>query len=80
VKPWLVLAMLLLAACGKQGDLTPVPPRTMPPVPAAASTAPTAEDMLRLPPQSAPNRVDNQVERSTVRPDDRFNLPPSGTN
>jgi len=71
--------LLLLAACGKQGQLTPVPPRTMPPVPAAASMAPTPEDMLRLPPQSAPNRVDNQLERSTVRPDDRFNLPPTGT-
>lgn len=75
----LLAMLLLLAACGKQGQLTPVPPRTMPPAPAAASTAPTPEDMLRLPPQSVPNRVDNQTERSTVRPDDRFNLPPSGS-
>lgn len=72
-------ALLLLASCGKQGQLTPVPPQTLPPVPAAAAVPPTTDDMLRLPPQSAPNRVDNQVERSTVRPDDRFNLPPSGT-
>jgi predicted small lipoprotein YifL len=72
--------LLLLAACGKQGQLTPVPPRTMPPAPAAASVAPTPDEMLQLPPQAVPRRVDNQNERSIERPDDRFNLPPSGTN
>jgi hypothetical protein len=73
-----VLAVLLvLAACGKQGELTPVPPRTLPPAPAAASAAPTPEEMLRLSPQAVPRRVDNQNERSIERPDDRFNLPPS---
>lgn len=72
------LALLALTACGKQGQLTPVPPRTMPVQGVATMVAPTPEEMLRLPPQSAPNRVDDPVERSQERPDDRFNLPPSG--
>ena len=75
-----ILVALALSACGKQGDLTPVPPRTPPAKPAAALTAPTPEEMLRLPPQSQPNRVDDPVSRSQVRPDDPFNLPPPGTN
>ena len=73
-----VLALLLLAAGGKQGKLTPVPPRPAPVQAADTLKAPTPEDMLRLPPQSAPNRVDDPVERSQERPDDRFNLPPPG--
>ena len=41
------------------------------------SVAPVPEDMLRLPPQSQPNRVDDPVEKSQERPDDPFNLPPT---
>ena len=68
--------LLLLAACGKQGDLTPVPPRPAP-LQAAETVRPkTPEDMLRLPTQSAPARVDDPVRNAQQRPDDRFNLPP----
>lgn len=72
-----LLGLLLLAACGKQGDLTPVPPRTAPVAPAGVTTAPTAEQMLELPPQSAPVRVDDPVSNSQPLPADRFNLPPT---
>ena len=75
----LLLVALALTACGKQGQLTPVPPRTPPVKPAASTAAPTPEEMLRLPPQSQPNRVDDPVARSQVRPDDPFNLPPPRT-
>jgi predicted small lipoprotein YifL len=71
-------ALLALAACGKQGKLTPVPPRTLPVQGSATMVAPTPEEMLRLQPQAAPTRVDDPVERSQRRPDDPFNLPPSG--
>lgn len=75
-----VLAALLLTACGKQGELAPVPPR---PAPMQATDSPrplTPSEMLVLPPQSIPNRVDDPIEKSQERPDDRFNLPPPGQN
>ncbi len=74
-----LLALLALAACGKIGKLTPVPPRPAPAMATGTTVAPTAEDMLKLPPQSAPNRVDDPIEKSQERPDDRFNLPPPGS-
>ena len=71
-------ALLLLAACGKKGELTPVPPRPAP-LQATDQVKPqTPEDMLKLPPQAAPARVDDPVEKSQDRKDDRFNLPPTG--
>jgi len=77
VKRLLALA-LLLAACGKQGVLAPKPPRPAPMAAIGAPVAATPEQMLVLPPQSAPNRVDDPIEKSQERPDDRFNLPPTG--
>ena len=71
------VVLLLLAACGKQGDLTPVPPRTAPMLPAETMAARTAADMLVLPPQAAPVRVDDPVANSQPLPADRFNLPPT---
>jgi hypothetical protein len=76
--PALALA-LLLAACGKQGQLTPVPPRELPMQPGDTRVPRTAEDMLKLTPQSQPQRVDDPVNKSQERPDDRFNLPPTGS-
>ena len=67
---------LLLAACGKQGQLKPVPPNTPPQKPADAIRPLTPEDMLKLPPQAIPTRVDDPQSNSQDRPDDRFNLPP----
>ena len=73
-----IAGLLLVAACGKQGKLEPVPPRVPPVAPVGVSVAPTAEQMLVLPPQSAPARVDDPVSNSQARPADRFNLPPTG--
>ena len=71
------VALLVLAGCGKVGKLTPVAPQTAPPKPVAVPVTPTPEDMLKLPPQSQPNRVDDPVAKSQERPDDPFNLPPT---
>ena len=77
MRAYALIALLLLAACGKKGDLAPVPPR-LPPVKASAATRPaTPAEMLVLPPQSEPDRVDDPVQKSQERPDDRFNLPPT---
>lgn len=73
-----LIAVLLLAACGKQGKLAPVPPRPAP-LQAAETVKPkTPDDMLKLPTQSAPARVDDPVHDAQKLPDDRFNLPPPG--
>lgn len=77
-RPILLMAAFLLAACGKQGELAPVPPRPAPIQPASAPRPLTPSEMLVLPPQAIPNRVDDPIEKSQERPDDRFNLPPPG--
>ncbi len=72
----LIALLLLVAACGKQGALRPVPPADLPQKPATDVRAPTTDEMLKLPPQAIPTRVDDPLSRSQDRPDDRFNLPP----
>ena len=72
-----IAVLVLLAACGKQGDLAPVPPRAAPMLPAQTTAPRSAADMLVLPPQAAPARVDDPVANSQPRPADRFNLPPT---
>ncbi len=67
---------LLLAGCGKQGALAPVPPNPPPVAPINAARAPTPDEMLQQPTQSIPTRVDDPIRSSQERPDDRFNLPP----
>jgi predicted small lipoprotein YifL len=76
MRPAILLVLLALAACGKQGALRPVPPATLPQKPADAIRALTPEEMLKLPPQANPARVDDPLSRAQDRPDDRFNLPP----
>ncbi|GGI67936.1 hypothetical protein GCM10007973_01340 [Polymorphobacter multimanifer] len=76
MRPLLLVALLALAACGKQGALRPVPPATPPQKPADAIRALTPDEMLKLPPQAIPGRVDDPLLQSQDRPDDRFNLPP----
>ncbi len=77
----LLLALLLpvllgLPACGLKGPLEPVPPTAMPVAQRGQSLAPTPAQMLVVPVQAAPQRVDDPVKKSEERPDDRFNLPP----
>lgn len=71
-----LLLVLLIAACGKQGELMPRPGQRSPPVPYAAAVAPTPSQRLVRQPQAAPVRVDDPLKRSQERPDDRFDLPP----
>ncbi len=70
--------LILLAACGKQGQLKPREGHAPPPKPAAARVAPTPQQMLKLGPQAQPFRVDDPLNKSEERPDDRFDLPPPG--
>lgn len=69
-----VLALLLVAACGKQGELMPkAPPGGTPHV---DPSKPTATQRLVIPTQAEPERVDDPLQRSEERRVDRFDLPP----
>ncbi len=71
-----LVALLLLAACGKQGALEP---RAGRPAPARSETqtrAATPQEMLKLDPQAVPTRVDDNQGPLPERGNDPFNLPP----
>ena len=67
---------LMLAGCGSVADLQPQAGKTLPQKPALASGMLTAEDLLTLPPQAAPRRVDELNKKGEARAADRFDLPP----
>ena len=75
--PLAVLA-LLLAACGSQQDLRPKAGQALPPVPYARTEPLSAEELLRLDPQAAPERNVELRRESEERADDPFDLPPEG--
>ncbi|MFN2473363.1 MAG: hypothetical protein ABR588_05530 [Sphingomicrobium sp.] len=72
----LLLSLILLAGCGKVAPLRPAPGQPLPVKPAMAATTPTAEDLLQLRADAAPQRVDELTRRSQPRRADRFDLPP----
>jgi len=74
----LIALPLLLAGCGSRGTLTQAEGQPKPPTPVFASTPPTAEQMLVMPPEAAPARVDDLIRRpEQERPNDPFDLPPT---
>lgn len=75
----LVLAVLAIAACGKAEELRPAAGRALPVRPAAARTTPTPDQLLALPAQARPERIDEPLRRSEERRSDPFDLPPPGT-
>jgi Prokaryotic lipoprotein-attachment site len=72
----IVTLALLLAACGQTADLEPQAGKTLPQKPALASHPLTAEQLLALPPQADPDRVDELNTKGAPRQTDRFDLPP----
>jgi hypothetical protein len=74
----LLVALVLIAGCGKRNDLEPRTGTSLPVKPATALTRPTANELLNTPPQAKPNRVDDPLTKSVERPDDPFHLPPPG--
>ena len=74
----LALASLALAAasCGGRSDLQPQAGKSLPQKPALAARELTAEELLELPPQADPRRVDELNKRGEKREPDRFDLPP----
>jgi len=74
--PFIFAATVALAGCGQVSNLKPPPGKALPVKPPMARTTPTAKDLLTPPPQAAPNRVDELIQRSLPRRSDPFDLPP----
>jgi hypothetical protein len=72
----LIGAISAVAGCGQISTLKPPPGKTLPVKPAMAQTTPTAKELLALPPQAKPDRVDELIKRSLPRRSDPFDLPP----
>lgn len=73
---FLLPMVFLVAGCGAKGPLQ-YPDGTPPAAPIGTETPPTSAEMLKPPPQAAPDRVDDPVRRSEDRGEDRFDVPPS---
>lgn len=71
-----VAALVLLAACGKQGALEPLAGRAAPQRAETQIRAATPQEMLKLDPQAVPQRVDDNQGPLNERGNDPFNLPP----
>ncbi len=69
--------ILALAACGQKADLKPKAGQTMPVAPYGRGDKPTAEELLKVTPQAAPERSVELRKRSEERSQDPFDLPPS---
>ena len=74
----LAVLLLALAACGSQRDLRPASGQSLPPAPFGRADPPTANELLRLDPQAAPERTVELRRESEEREDDPFDLPPEG--
>jgi hypothetical protein len=76
-RPIIVLVALGLGACGQTAPLKPLPGKTMPVRPLMARATPGVDDLLQLPPQAVPRRVDELLTKNQPRKPDRFDLPPA---
>ena len=69
-------AGLLLAGCGLREPLRPADGQSLPRPPALATRSLTPDELLTVPSEFRPLRVDEPLTRSERRPIDRFDLPP----
>lgn len=71
------LLMLGLAGCGASAPLKPKAGETLPVARYGREGTETAETLLKMPPQAAPERSVELRKRSEKRLQDPFDLPPS---
>ena len=73
-----IIALALgVAACGQTAPLKPLPGQSLPVRPLTARSTPSVDDLLSLPPQAVPRRVDELLTKNQPRKADRFDLPPA---
>ena len=73
----IIVLALGLTACGQTAQLKPLPGQSLPVRPLTARSTPSVADLLTLPPQAVPRRVDELLTRNQPRRADRFDLPPA---
>jgi hypothetical protein len=71
-----LLVVLALSACGLRKPLSPAQGQQMPRAPGMASRAMTTDELITPPAIARPERLDELLQRSEERHDDRFDLPP----
>jgi hypothetical protein len=72
----LLIVVLGAGGCGRVADLQPAAGKPLPVKPLMARSTPTPNELLAIPTDFKPSRVDELVTRSQVRPVDPFDLPP----
>ena len=73
----IIALALCIAACGQTAPLKPAPGQAMPVRPLMARATPGVDQLLALPPQAVPRRVDELLTKNQPRRADRFDLPPA---
>ncbi len=73
----IIVLALGLTACGQTAPLKPLPGQSLPVRPLTARATPSVDDLLALPPQAVPRRVDELLTKNQPRRADRFDLPPA---
>ena len=73
----IIVLALGLTACGQTAPLKPLAGQTLPVRPLMARATPSIDDLLALPPQAVPRRVDELLTKNQPRKADRFDLPPA---
>ncbi len=71
-----LVGVAVLAGCGLREPLRPADGAALPPAPALATRVLTPDELLAVPTEFRPLRVDEPLTRSERRPVDRFDLPP----
>jgi len=72
----IAIACFALAACGQKQTLKPPASGALPPKPATAPAAPTADQLLKRHSSERPGRSDELLTKSEPRQDDPFDQPP----
>ncbi|MFM9828371.1 MAG: hypothetical protein ACKVOB_06430 [Sphingomonas sp.] len=76
MKRALVVAALLLSACGANRQLTPAKGAALPQKPYGATATPTPTELVTASTQARPTRSDELLTKSETRRSDDFDLPP----
>jgi hypothetical protein len=75
--PWIALLAMVVAGCGLREPLRPAEGKALPAAPPMAREALTPDELLAVPTEFRPRRVDEILTRSEPRQADPFDLPPA---
>ena len=74
----LLVGLALLGGCGNRRALKPMPGHDLPIAPYGQGHRPSADELLKPPVETRPERNVDTRTRSEERADDPFDLPPEG--